>query len=607
MSSASTRSYAATRPSVQGDAAPPASARERFLESLLDSVTDYAVVSLDLGGLVTSWNQGARRLLGWTEAEMLGRSGTALFTPEDNKAGVLATEMQRALRGEPAVDERWMQRNGAVRFFAHGSLMALRDPDGVALGFVKVLRDRTHEHLATERRLADAEFLASILASSGDSIKVLDLDARIVFINESGQRAMEIDDFATVQGRPWPELWEADDRPLALDAVTAAQAGGAAKFQGAAQTMTGTLKCWDVQVTPIRGPGGAPAKLLVVSRDITELKQAERLLALSKERLNLALGASGMIGIWDWDVANDVVYADANSARLYQVDPAWAAAGAPLREYTRHIHADDLPDLYATLERALAGAEDVASEYRVVQPDGSAQWLVARGRLVRDAGGAPVRLPGASVDITDRKLAEERQRLLMQELAHRVKNTLAVVQAVASQTLRGDRSLADARQAFTARLLALAQAHDVLLQGSWSEADLRCLVHGAVRLLGHDDPGRFRIAGDDVTLGPRAALSFALALHELGTNAAKYGALSSPDGHVEATWRHDDMAGEPSLQFRWQEVGGPPVAPPQRQGFGSRLIERSLAQGLGATVRLEYLRDGVTFTMTAPLGALQQR
>jgi two-component sensor histidine kinase len=242
-----------------------------------------------------------------------------------------------------------------------------------------------------------------------------------------------------------------------------------------------------------------------------------------------------------------------------------------------------MPAFQAELDRLLSGTGEFSSEHRILQPDGSVRWVLARGRLVRDAEGRPVRFPGASVDITERKQAEERQRLLMQELAHRVKNTLAVVQAIASQTLRGEGSPDAMREAFGARLLALSQAHDVLMQGSWTAASLRVLVDSAALLHGQGDLERFRIDGPEITLGPKAALSFALAMHELGTNAVKYGALSVPDGYVAVTWRRETVEGQPHLRFRWQEMGGPEVMPPTRHGFGSRLIERSLAQSLGAT------------------------
>ena len=216
-----------------------------------------------------------------------------------------------------------------------------------------------------------------------------------------------------------------------------------------------------------------------------------------------------------------------NLARMFDLPPDRTAAGVSLADYTGRIHPDDLAAVQAALDRLLAGEGEFAAEFRIPRPAGPLRWVASRGRLVRDAAGRPVRASGTAVDITELKQAEERQQLLMQELAHRVKNTLAVVQALASQTFRGGASLAEERQAFTARLLALAQTHDLLLQGSWTEASIRTLVDGAARLHGQGYASRFRIDGDDVSLGPKAALSFALVLHELGTNAVKYGALST--------------------------------------------------------------------------------
>jgi PAS domain S-box-containing protein len=582
------------------------SIRERFLEALVESAIDYAIIAMDLDGLVISWNEGAHRILGWTEEEMLGLPATVFFTVEDRRAGIPQAEMQAALQKGRGSDERWHQKQDGSRFWANGEMMPLKDETGTVQGFIKILRDRTEQRNAAEAKRADAEFLRSVLASSGDCIKVLDLDARLLFMNESGQRSMEVSDFNSIEGCPWPDFWTGAGNAAAHAAVTAARAGGTGHFQASALTkVTGTPLWWDVQVTPILGADGKPEKLLVVSRDMTATRHAERQLALSEERLSFALAAAGTVGTWDWDIKADRIHADANLARIYGIDPQLVAVGAPLDVYTGNVHPDDLPILRAEIDRVLANGEDYACEHRICHPDGNTIWVLARGRLVRDAEGAPIRFPGASIDITDRKQAEERQRLLMQELAHRVKNTLAVVLGIASQTLRGSSSLPDMREALTARLLALAQAHDVLMQGSWTEASLRALVEGAAKLHGQGDASRLRIEGPDVTLGPQSALSFALVLHELATNAVKYGALSAPDGHVAVCW-WQEPGSEAMLRFRWQEADGPPVVVPDRQGFGTRLIERSLAQGVGAVVTLTYPPTGVVFSLDAPLANLQQ-
>ena len=208
-------------------------------------------------------------------------------------------------------------------------------------------------------------------------------------------------------------------------------------------------------------------------------------------------------------------------------------------------------------------------------------------------------------DQTERRQAEERQAILTQELAHRVKNTLAVVQAISSQTLRDQVPFAIAREAFNARLMALSRAHDVLMRGSWTTASLRELVESAAHLHGGGDEKRFHVAGPDVRIGPAAALAFALVLHEMCTNAAKYGALSVSHGRVSVLWETIDDAVEPQLWFRWKETAGPPVSTPDNRGFGSRLIEHSFQQYSGGVAKVEFPTEGVQLSVKCSLKALQ--
>ncbi len=197
--------------------------------------------------------------------------------------------------------------------------------------------------------------------------------------------------------------------------------------------------------------------------------------------------------------------------------------------------------------------------------------------------------------------ASEQQRILNRELSHRLKNTLAVVQAIASQSLRNITDVEAAKEALAARLIALGKAHDILLSGEVEGADFGAVLASALAI--HDDrqPDRFRISGPPIELGAKAALSLALMLHELATNAVKYGALSVPAGHVTVVWDVVDEAGEPTVRLTWREAGGPRVAPPARKGFGSRLIERGLVGAVGGVVRLEYDPAGLVCRLVAPL------
>ena len=578
-------------------------------KQILASATDYAIIAMDQAGNVTSWNEGAHRILGWGEAEMLGQPGDVFFTLTDRRNGVPDAEMHSAHSEGVGLDDRWHLHKNGSQFWASGEIQPLRNEAGEHTGFLKILRDRTVQR-------------------------------------EQGER-----------------------------------------------------------------------------------------LRKSEERLSLALGASSMIGTWDWDLAAGVIYADANFAGIYTVDPERAAQGAPLAEYIKSFHPDDMPTFQAELDRLLSGEEEQFScEYRVLQPDGSCRWVLARGSLVRDEQGVPVRFAGASVDLTEQKQAEQRaresesrfrqltelapgiiwegqpdgsfsylnefwyrytgqtpeqalphgwasvihpdnlqavedawaysrengvqydaearlrrndevyrwyliravplrddhgaisgwlgnaidiqdlkeaqehQKLLANELQHRVKNTLAMVQAIASQTLRGATDLDEAREAFANRLISLGRAHDILTQASWTAAPIADVVAGALGV--HEQMGkiRIRVSGLNVLLAARPALALALALHELATNAAKYGALSNADGHVDLRWHIVHDSDTPRFCLTWTEQGGPPLlTQPTRKGFGSRLIERSFAAEVGGDAKLTFAPTGLICRMEATLASMQEK
>ena len=202
------------------------------------------------------------------------------------------------------------------------------------------------------------------------------------------------------------------------------------------------------------------------------------------------------------------------------------------------------------------------------------------------------------LDLSDRKEAEERQKLLLEELNHRVKNTLATVKALLAQTLRTAESPEAFREAFEGRLLALSQTHNLLNRSCWTGVSLRDILMQELAPHGSAESGRFLLEGDDVRLGPVAAVTLGMAFHELATNAAKYGALSVPAGRVRAAWR---LGGPGRLHLDWAEMDGPPVRPPQRRGFGSRLIEEMLAGEVWGEVRLDFPAQGVRCIMDMAL------
>jgi two-component sensor histidine kinase len=201
-------------------------------------------------------------------------------------------------------------------------------------------------------------------------------------------------------------------------------------------------------------------------------------------------------------------------------------------------------------------------------------------------------------DRTEQRRAEEHQELLINELNHRVKNTLTTVQSLANQTLKGDHASAETRETFEGRLFALARAHDVLTREKWEGAELREVLAEVVAPYLRQGPERVTMEGPPLLLSPSATLALAMAIHELATNAGKYGALTVPSGSVRISWA---VNADGQFHLRWQESGGPAVSAPARKGFGTRLIERNLAQTLGARVDLVYEPTGVVCTIRTPL------
>ncbi len=365
----------------------------------------------------------------------------------------------------------------------------------------------------------------------------------------------------------------------------------------------------NVDYSPILDDEGSGLGVLAVVIETTELIHAQRERdaaeqALRRREQELAqVQKIGKVGGLEVDLREGFRNTRSPEYLLVHGLPPEAAHESH-EDWVRRIHPQERAMVESHFRETVAGkALDYQMEYRIIRPsDGAVRWISAVAQIERDGEGRPQRLIGAHIDITERKEAEAQLRLLMQELAHRVKNTLAMIQAIASQTLRGATSLEAANETFTARLGALARAHDLLVGGVRAHAAMADIAASIMGIQG--DPARFRIGGPEVVLGPRAALALTLVLHELATNAVKYGSLSSPAGIVSLSWRVDEIDGAPQFRLRWQESGGPPVKPPSRRGFGSRLIERTFPSPRGRA-ESAYLPGGLVFTLDAPLDALK--
>ncbi|NEX95068.1 PAS domain S-box protein [Caulobacter sp. 17J65-9] len=450
--------------------------------------------------------------------------------------------------------------------------------------------------------VADEALLEAILRSATDfAIVATDLDGRVTFWNQGAERVLgwTADEMS---GRPVEAMFTPQDR----DAGVVAREMEQARVSGWAEDMRWHLRkdgqvFWaQGRLTPLRGPEDALIGYLKILRDRTQARTvaearetSEAALRLSEARLRLALEA-GRMAVWETDGALTTIIPTPEIGRLLGFPPGYLPSTAEIRSvYLPGESARIRAAAFAAMERKERFLQD---EMRIRRKsDGAIRVLLIRVEAVYLPDGTPSRLLGVAIDITEQKRAEERQRLLLQEMSHRVKNTLAVVQAMVGLALRRAETLAEAEAALNVRLKALASAHDLLTAGSWEGADLAEVVSRAT--CAHGPAERFRIAGPPVRLSPDGALALSLALQELATNAVKYGALSTEGGQVEIGW----TAAAERLELIWRERGGPAVAPPEAAGFGARLLERVVEHDLGGRILRRWEPGGLVCEIEAPL------
>jgi PAS domain S-box-containing protein len=322
---------------------------------------------------------------------------------------------------------------------------------------------------------------------------------------------------------------------------------------------------------------------------------------VARARAETALRASEERHRLIFEQANDIIFTTDLEQVITSCNPAAGAIFGTKPEYLigRSVQEFLTPENYRQTLRMLQHKLEHGGTTRhdielMPRPGQVRRWEINSG-LAIDRNGRPIGLNVIARDVTERRAFEDRQKLLIDELNHRVKNTLALVQGLALQSFRGERTASEGKEAFTARLGSLAAAHDLLSREHWEGVTLAELVADAVRVYS-EGSGRIHAVGPHVIVKPKAAIALVLALHELGTNAAKYGSLSVPAGRVDIGWETK----EGRLLMEWRESGGPPVSPPAGRGFGLRMIERALASDLAGRATLRFDAEGLVCTIDAP-------
>jgi two-component sensor histidine kinase len=454
---------------------------------------------------------------------------------------------------------------------------------------------------------------ALLRGASQDGLFACDRSAAVSFCDAAAAGFLRMGD-EDPRGRPLAELLMGlDDQTLELRFLSALRDDSPIEFVVARPA--GRDEWVEVVGLPIT------SGMVFILRDVTQRERSERSLRRNEHRLRAAnetlkvAHQAARAATWEWRTGRPMRWLDITAARALIGLPA-AAEDEAVADWRDFVVAEDMERVNESV-RALLARDEITFEYRVAAADGRHRWLRSSCAVVeRRSDGGPARVVGVTLDVTEpkvaeaklkrevseRRRAEERQQLLIHELNHRVKNMLATVQSVARQSLGragGAGPLAD----FENRLMALAWAHDILTRERWAGASLTTVLS---RTMTPHGAGRVDLKGPDLRISPKMALALAMGVHELATNAVKYGALSVDKGQVEIEWRLEDpdkgkdRSKAARLVLEWRERGGPKVTPPKTLGFGARLLERGLAHELGGEVEIRFLPAGVRCLISAP-------
>ena len=462
--------------------------------------------------------------------------------------------------------------------------------------WAKIERTRAEKALlAASMEVAKAAERAQEIADAmPNHVWAADADGSIRWFNKrvyefSGAEIGELD------GAEWASIVHPEDITQAAARWTAAIATGENyETEFRLRRADGVMRCHLARAVLLRDPAGHPLRWIGTNTDIDDQRRVTSELADSERRFRLSQRAAG-IAAMEIDLATDLVH---GSPEL------WAMFGLPYVPGTTNTIAFEACVLAE--DRTLASIANLprddlyktSAEFRVRRADtNEIRWITRHMEFVRAQDGTALKMYGALRDITSEKDAEIRQKMLTEELAHRIKNILATVQAISSQTLRNT-TIEDARKALSDRLRALGAVHSLLSNTNWTSAHMTEVVSSAIAAF---PSKQMDASGEEVLIGPKRALSMALALNELGTNSLKYGALSVPGGHVRIEWtKATDADGTDRIVWTWLETGGPNVKPPTRKGFGRFLIETVMAQDYHGEVSIEFAPTGVKCALIAP-------
>jgi PAS domain S-box-containing protein len=568
---------------------------DAFSRSIIEASPDCLKV-IDLQGNIVLLNEQGARLLEVDDVPaLMGRAWSGLW-PGDARGDVEAA-VRDATAGEIRQFEAFCPTFAGTPKWWDVKVSPIHGHDGTVTSVLAVSRDITQRKAIEDALRRAKETFQHLVERSPFGVYVVDADFKLALVSDGAQKVFQNvrplmgRDFAEVLRLLWPEPFADEVISIVRRTLETGESHHAPSMVEQ-RADTHAIESYDWKIERIHMPDGGFG-LVCHFYDLSERQNYDVKLQAKEDELLFALEAAHA-GMWRWDATDNTTEWDDRLIAQHGIDPQ---APRTLNTWLAGVRPEDRQLLVAKLDAMMnaIGRNDWHAEFRVLHPEKGERWILSQGKAERDHQGRVSRMAGLSFDITDRKRDDERQQLLLHELNHRVKNTLAVVQGLASQTLRDGDDMSQARPSFIARLMSLAGAHDILMQQSWESAPLTEVVEHATRAYRNKGNDRFRIDGTDLRVSASFTLSLAMALHELGTNAVKYGALSNETGSVSVSWTHE----EGMLTWTWTERGGPPVKPPMHKGFGTRLIERSFSGDVDCGVSLDYPPEGVVCRIVA--------
>lgn len=569
---------------------------ERHLRSILDTLLMFAGLLTPEGDVV--WiNAAALEMSGLSLDTISGKpfEASAWFGHSVAVRERIRGSIEAAGRGETSRFDVTVRTGGGALVDVDYAIAPLRDEEGRVLYLVPSATEIS-KRKAAETALAASEERLRLAVDVG-RVGIWDWDLASGDLTWSEQH-YRFAGYAVGSVRPSFEAFAARVHPEDRARVETRLAEARETRQPYSCTFRflhpdGTVVHADALGRYYYDAAGAPTRMVGAVRDVTEIIEAQRRIGDSQRRLDTALEAGDM-GTFEIDLDTQTVSIDARQAQLLGL-PA-DTRQVSRSEINARIHPDDQERDRAARDATEHHGALYRNAFRIRLEDGGYRWLMGVAKRTLSASGRPL-IAGVNFDISEQKAAEERQALLMREVDHRAKNMLATIQAMVMLTARDKVDVDGFVTAIQQRIGAMAHVHKLIAATRWHGARLRSIVDEELAPYVADNPAAAGVAGPDLVLAPKAAIAMAIALHELTTNAAAYGALSSRDGRVDITWTGDSAGG---VTLRWAESGGPAVVSPARRGFGTRLIESSVRSDAGGALTTDFAPGGLTCEIRLP-------